>query len=85
MHDFRQRWADRRHAVALEQLLAHRPEAVSALRFLVANDDATHPQLFDCFTEVVAAFDLNCALAYSDYVRASLDKTLGSQLAIQGN
>jgi hypothetical protein len=58
----------------LEEMLSHHPDAVSALQALVGNTEVLHPQLFDWFAKVLGAFDPNCALAYAEYVRASLDR-----------
>jgi len=82
MVHFRRQFKDASARIELEKLLAHRPAAVAAARLLVANDDATHPQLFDWFTEVVAAFDRDCALAYSDYVRGSLEEAQRSAVTV---
>jgi hypothetical protein len=73
IREFRRLWDRPGQASALERIVSHSPNAVGALRSLAANDDATHPALFDWFTEVLAAFHPECALAYSDYARASLD------------
>lgn len=70
------------HVRGLEPLISHRPGAADALHALTTNDDAMHPRLFDWFTEVLAAFDPVCALAYADYTRASLDRASTRQTAV---
>ena len=72
--EFRRLMANPPSASTIERLVSHRVDAVEALRALVANDDAFHPLLFSWFARILAAFDAECALAYADYVRASIER-----------
>ena len=85
IREFRQLWERSGQASALEHIVSHRPNAIGALRSLATNDDATHPALFDWFTEVLAAFHPESALAYGDYTRSSLDRAMTRQHSVSAH
>lgn len=74
IHEFRRFLSHSANGAVVERMVAHRPKALDAIQALAGNDDALQPAIFELFSEVLAAFDQDCAVAYLDYVTASIEQ-----------